>query len=173
MSIFNSLFAGWQRLAERIWRAWARLVSPLLRLLVWLSAAFVGFVIVFLVVQQFDGNVTYPRIVGSSVGLPPIWVLVAVTVGGGLMGIFGMLFFIPLSSLLYTLLRTHALAHLDEKGIAPPTRPDEGIKPGKNFYLFRPKGAKKGKAVESRPDGEHAPAEAPPSSENREAEPHE
>ena len=57
------------------------------------------FVVVFLVVQQIDGNVTYPRIVGTSIGLPPIWVLVAVTVGGNLMGVVGMLILSQLAAL--------------------------------------------------------------------------
>lgn len=63
------------------------------------------FVILFLVLQQVEGNFIYPHVVGNSVGLPSIWVLVAVTVGGSLMGIVGMLIFIPISSVCYTLLR--------------------------------------------------------------------
>lgn len=65
----------------------------------------IGFVVLFLVLQQIEGNLIYPRVVGSSVGLPAIWVLVAVSVGGSLMGIIGMLIFIPITSTLYTLLR--------------------------------------------------------------------
>lgn len=64
-----------------------------------------GFVILFLTLQQIEGNLIYPRVVGSSVGLPAIWVLVAVTLGGSLFGIVGMLAFIPLVSTLYMLLR--------------------------------------------------------------------
>ena len=63
------------------------------------------FIIIFLVLQQIEGNFIYPHVVGSSVGLPSIWVLVAVTVGANLMGIVGMLIFIPLTSVVYTLLR--------------------------------------------------------------------
>lgn len=63
------------------------------------------FIIIFLVLQQIEGNFVYPHVVGSSVGLPSIWVLVAVTVGANLMGIVGMLIFIPLTSVVYTLLR--------------------------------------------------------------------
>ena len=65
----------------------------------------VGFVVLFLVLQQLEGNLIYPRVVGSSVGLPAIWVLVAVSVGGSLFGVIGMLIFIPITSTLYTLLR--------------------------------------------------------------------
>lgn len=64
-----------------------------------------GFVILFLVLQQIEGNLIYPRVVGSSVGLPAIWVLAAVTIGGSMFGIIGMLAFIPLVSTLYMLLR--------------------------------------------------------------------
>lgn len=65
----------------------------------------VGFVILFLVVQQIEGNVIYPRVVGDSVGLPGMWVLLAVAVGGELMGVAGMFLMIPLASVVYTLLR--------------------------------------------------------------------
>ncbi len=63
------------------------------------------FIIVFLVLQQIEGNFIYPHVVGNSVGLPSIWVLVAVTVGANLMGVAGMLIFIPLMSVVYTMLR--------------------------------------------------------------------
>lgn len=65
----------------------------------------IGFVVLFLVLQQLEGNLIYPRVVGNSVGLPAIWVLVAVSVGGSLFGVIGMLIFIPITSTLYTLLR--------------------------------------------------------------------
>ncbi len=63
------------------------------------------FVILFLIIQQLEGNLIYPRVVGNSVGLPSIWVLVSVSVGGSLFGVVGMLVFIPLVSTLYSLLR--------------------------------------------------------------------
>lgn len=63
------------------------------------------FVVLFVVLQQIEGNLIYPHVVGNSVGLPSIWVLAAVTIGGSLMGIFGMLIFIPLLSTAYMLLR--------------------------------------------------------------------
>lgn len=64
----------------------------------------VWFLVLFLVLQQIEGNLIYPHVVGSSVGLPSIWVLVAVTVGGNMFGILGILVFIPLCSVLYALL---------------------------------------------------------------------
>ena len=63
------------------------------------------FIIIFFVLQQIEGNLIYPHVVGNSVGLPAIWVLVAVTIGGSAMGIVGMLIFIPLCSVLYAILR--------------------------------------------------------------------
>lgn len=65
----------------------------------------VWFVVLFLVLQQVEGNLIYPKVVGNSVGLPSIWVLMAVSLGGSLFGIAGMLFFIPLLSTCYVLLR--------------------------------------------------------------------
>ncbi len=75
------------------------------------------FLILFLVLQQIEGNFIYPKVVGNSVGLPSIWVLAAVSIGGSLMGIVGMLVFIPAVSVLYTLLRGHVYQKLDQKGV--------------------------------------------------------
>ena len=63
------------------------------------------FVIIFLILQQIEGNLIYPRVVGTSIGLPGMWVLVALTVGGEMGGVMGMLVMIPLASVMYTLLR--------------------------------------------------------------------
>lgn len=73
------------------------------------------FVIMFLVLQQIEGNFIYPKVVGSSVGLPSIWVLAAVTVGGSLMGVVGMLIFIPIVSVIYTLFRSSVYKRLGKK----------------------------------------------------------
>ena len=73
------------------------------------------FVVVFLVLQQIEGNLIYPRVVGGSVGLPPIWVLMAVTLGGSLMGVVGMLVFIPGCSVVYALLRENVRQRLGQK----------------------------------------------------------
>ena len=70
-----------------------------------LLSILIVFTIIFFVLQQIEGNLIYPYVVGNSVGLPSIWVLVAVTLGGSMMGIVGMLIFIPLCSVLYALLR--------------------------------------------------------------------
>ncbi len=74
------------------------------------------FIVLFLVLQQIEGNLIYPHVVGSSVGLPSIWVLAAVTLGGSLMGMTGMLFFIPLCSVLYALFRAYVKEPAGEAG---------------------------------------------------------
>lgn len=75
------------------------------------------FIVLFLVLQQVEGNLIYPHVVGSSVGLPSIWVLAAVTLGGKLMGIVGMLFFIPLCSVFYALFRGFVKNQLVQKQV--------------------------------------------------------
>ena len=76
-----------------------------------------GFVILLLVIQQIEGNVIYPKVVGSKVGLPGIWVLSAVTICGGVMGIAGMLFAVPVCSILYALTRSATQRRLLLRGI--------------------------------------------------------
>ena len=77
------------------------------------------FVIVFLVIQQIEGNLIYPKVVGGSIGLPGMWVLAAVTIGGDLMGVVGMFLMIPLSSVVYTLLREITNKRLAKRQIDP------------------------------------------------------
>lgn len=77
------------------------------------------FIIIFVVLQQMEGNFIYPHVVGNSVGLPSIWVLAAVTLGGNLMGIIGMLVFIPVVSVLYALFREIVYLKLKKSGIKP------------------------------------------------------
>lgn len=76
-----------------------------------------AFVIMFLILQQIEGNFIYPHVVGNSVGLPSIWVLVAVSLGGSLMGIAGMLIFIPAASVVYSLFRGFINTRLKRKNI--------------------------------------------------------
>ena len=75
------------------------------------------FVVMFLVLQQIEGNLIYPHVVGSSVGLPSIWVLAAVTLGGSLMGVLGMLLFIPLCSVVYSLFRAYVKDRLAARNV--------------------------------------------------------
>ncbi|MBQ8687799.1 MAG: AI-2E family transporter [Ruminococcus sp.] len=84
----------------------------------------IWFVIFVIVMQQIDSNLIYPRVVGNSVGLPAIWILFAVTVGGGLFGVMGMIVGVPVMSLIYTILRekTSAAAEPDPKAGQPDDR---------------------------------------------------
>ena len=77
----------------------------------------VTFVVMFLVIQQLEINLIYPRVVGTSIGLPGMWVLVAVSIGGEIMGVGGMLVMIPLTSVLYTLAREFTDKRLEARGI--------------------------------------------------------
>ena len=82
----------------------------------------VWFVVIFQVLQQIENNMIYPRVVGTSIGLPGMWVLMAVTIGGNLMGVGGMLLMIPLASVAYTLAREFTDRRLRERNI-----PDEKV----------------------------------------------
>lgn len=72
------------------------------------------FLVFLLVLQQLEGNIIYPRVVGSNIGLPALWVLTAVTVGGGLLGFVGILVSVPIASVVYTLLRRDVHKRLGE-----------------------------------------------------------
>ena len=80
------------------------------------------FIIVFLILQQIEGNLIYPHVVCGSVGLPSIWVLAAVTIGGNLMGIVGMLVFIPIVSVIYTIFREFVYMRLKKQHIKQVTK---------------------------------------------------
>lgn len=77
----------------------------------------VWFIVMFFVLQQIEGNLIYPNVVGNSIGLPGIWVLIAVSTGGSMFGVKGMLLFIPMFSLIYTLVREYVKKQLMVKGI--------------------------------------------------------
>lgn len=64
------------------------------------------FIVYIVILQQLENNLIYPKVVGTSIGLPGMWVLVAVTIGGGILGIPGMLFGVPMAAVIYKLLRT-------------------------------------------------------------------
>ena len=78
----------------------------------------VTFVIMFLVLQQIENNIIYPRVVGTSIGLPGMWVLLAVAVGGELMGVAGMFLMIPFASVIYALLRETTQKRLDKSEVS-------------------------------------------------------
>ena len=92
------------------------------------------FLIFLAVLQQIEGNVIYPRVVGTSIGLPGIWVLAAVTVGGGLFGLLGVLLSVPVASVVYALIKRDVRRRLTEQGVAleepepsAPEQPEEKI----------------------------------------------
>ncbi len=109
----------------------------------------VVFIVFLVILQQFEGNVIYPRVVGSSMGLPGIWVLAAVTVGGGIMGIAGMLIGVPLAATVYRLVARDVRrwekeqAAVKEPPKAEPTEKETEQKPAP--APEKPKKQKKGK----------------------------
>ena len=94
------------------------IVSALLLVMVSPIKALV-FLVFLVVLQQIEGNVIYPKVVGTSIGLPGIWVLAAVTIGGGVGGLVGVLLSVPAASVLYTLLKRDVHRRLEEKMPAP------------------------------------------------------
>ena len=101
------------------------------------------FVIMFLILQQIEGNMIYPRVVGTSIGLPGMWVLVAVAVGGDLLGIGGMLLMIPLTSVLYALAREFTNKRIAERGIDQDKLRDHPPELKSNFKEKRQKSKEK------------------------------
>ena len=73
----------------------------------------IAFVIIVIIAQQIDSNLIYPRVVGTSVGLPAIWVLFAITVGGGLFNVLGMIVGVPIMSIIYTVIREKTTGSTD------------------------------------------------------------
>lgn len=84
-----------------------------------------AFVVMFLVLQQIENNLIYPQVVGTSVGLPSMWTLAAVTVGADIMGVAGMVLMIPICSVLYTLLSEYTLDRVKVRGIDPEKLKDQ------------------------------------------------
>jgi len=75
------------------------------------------FIVFIIVLQQFDGNFLGPKILGNSTGLPAMWVLIAIVVGGGLFGFFGMLLGVPTAAILHTLVGEFVENRLQKKGL--------------------------------------------------------
>lgn len=99
--------------------AWAGCIIGALFIMVDSPLQALTFVAMFLVLQQLENNLIYPRVVGTSIGLPGMWVLAAVTIGGGVMGVGGMLLMIPLASVVYTLLGEFTAVRVAERNIPP------------------------------------------------------
>ena len=75
------------------------------------------FIVIFFIIQQIEGHIVYPKVVGGSVGLPALWTLLAVVVGGKVSGVFGIILFIPLFSVIYALVRRNVYDRLTNKEI--------------------------------------------------------
>lgn len=73
------------------------------------------FVVMFLIIQQLENNLIYPRVVGGSIGLPAMWTFAALIIGGAIYGVVGMLVFIPLASIIYTILKNDVSSRLKAK----------------------------------------------------------
>ncbi len=112
------------------------------------------FVILFLILQQIEGNLIYPRVVGGSVKLPSIWVLVAVSVGGSLMGIVGMLVFIPAVSVFYALFSEHVRHEIQKKNISIPEEKEEEENQSRMWRLKRRMEKKKEEAAKKLKENE-------------------
>lgn len=97
--------------------AWVGCVFGAFLILVANPVQAVWFVVMFVILQQIENNLIYPRVVGTSIGLSGMWVLVAVAVGGELMGVVGMFLMIPVTSVVYTLLRERTNRELENKSI--------------------------------------------------------
>lgn len=104
----------------------------------------VWFVVMFLILQQIENNLIYPRVVGTSIGLSGMWVLVAVAVGGELMGVAGMFLMIPVASVIYTLLREATHKRLDTRNIASEKLREQPLELTSKFkHMRKSKKAKK------------------------------
>lgn len=75
------------------------------------------FVLIFLVTQQIENNLIYPKVVGKSVGLSPLWTLLAITVGGSIFGIVGMIIGLPIASILSVLLKKDVKARINKRNL--------------------------------------------------------
>jgi predicted PurR-regulated permease PerM len=86
-------------------------------LLIISPASAIEFIIFILILQQVDGNILGPYILGDSMGLPPIWVMFAIIIGGALWGVLGMFLGVPIFSVIYILIRELVNKRLKEKRI--------------------------------------------------------
>ncbi len=114
----------------------------------------VWFVVMFLILQQIENNLIYPRVVGTSIGLSGMWVLVAVAVGGELMGVAGMFLMIPIASVIHTLLREITNNRLDNKNIQQEklqAQPPELVSHIKNKLSSKKKAKKAAKESKEQP----------------------
>ena len=125
--------------------AWAGCVLGAFLILVANPVQAIWFVIMFVVLQQIENNLIYPRVVGTSIGLSGMWVLVAVGVGGELMGVAGMFLMIPVTSVLYTLLREKTNEKLVDKNVDVEKLKEQPPELRKKVLFIKPKKEKNAK----------------------------
>ncbi len=101
-----------------VFGAWVAMVVGVLLIVITSPAQALMFVLIFLILQQLENNFIYPKVVGASVGLSPMWTLIAITIGGKLFGVIGMLIGLPLASVLYSLFKNTINEKLKEKELA-------------------------------------------------------
>ena len=88
-----------------------------------LTKAF-AFLILIVILQQVESNLVYPKLVGGKVGLPSLWTLIAITVGGSLFGVVGMWIFVPLASTIYELIKEYTERKINEKNLKQKIKTD-------------------------------------------------
>ncbi len=125
-------------------------------------------IIVYTVTQFIENQFVYPHVVGNSVGLPALWTLVAVMVGGSMMGLFGMIFFIPLTAVIYTLVRSVINNRIEKKVAADPDHhidsliddvPEDELDIPDEFLPGGAERPEKKTEEKSEPEAEHADTE--------------
>lgn len=99
--------------------AWAGFVIGAFFMLVNDPMQALWFILMFIIVQQIEGNLIYPKVVGNSIGLSGMWVIVAISIGGDLFGVVGMLLMIPFASVLQTVIREEVVIRLNKRIINP------------------------------------------------------
>lgn len=132
--------------------AWVGCICGTFLMLVVNPVQAVGFVIMFVVLQQIENNMIYPRVVGTSIGLSGMWVLVAVAIGGELLGVAGMFLMIPVAAVIHTLLREVTDRKLQDKAIDPQKFVSDVPTEKKDKKIFAKKSKKISKDNEAKSD---------------------
>lgn len=83
------------------------------------------FLVFIIILQQIEGNFIYPKVVGDSIGLPPVWVLAAITIGGGVMGIAGMLIGVPIFAAIYRIVKEDVIKREKKEKPKPAPTPQD------------------------------------------------
>lgn len=115
-SLMISVFMGFANLIPYFGATVASLLSAALIFIIEPVKGLI-FLIFIIVLQQIDANYLYPKLVGGKIGVPSIWILMSITIGGALMGVIGMIIFVPFLATIYMILKGYANKRLSQKGI--------------------------------------------------------